>query len=82
MHLNEHGSIVKNCIAEISIHNSDTEIWNYVIMPNHIHMIIAVGTRYHEHIIRNQRSFNNIMAYIDSNVERWHTDCFNTENDL
>lgn len=34
-------------------------------------------SRYHEHIIRNQRSFDNIMLYIDTNVENWGKDCFN-----
>ena len=34
-------------------------------------------SRYHEHIIRNQYAFDNIMSYIDSNIERWNTDCFN-----
>ena len=33
--------------------------------------------RYHEHIILNERSFDNIMTYIDSNVEHWEDDCFN-----
>ena len=33
-------------------------------------------SRYHEHIIRNQRAFDNIMTYIDSNVENWSKDCF------
>ena len=31
---------------------------------------------YHEHIIRNQRAFDHIMAYVDSNVENWINDCF------
>ena len=31
---------------------------------------------YHEHIIRNQRSFENIMHYIDHNVENWESDCY------
>lgn len=33
-------------------------------------------SRYHEHIIRNQRTYDNIMIYIDSNVENWSKDCF------
>ena len=168
MRLNTLGHIVESCISEIPKHHSDVEIWNYVVMPNHVHMVIAVGTRYiasastqgniasasrqgniasasrqgnitsynlgclkppkhgndcgdfhhnsrlsviigsfksavtrwannqmeqslggrdvsrpywqpryHEHIIRNQRAFENIMMYVDTNVERWHSDCFN-----
>lgn len=71
------GNIVKNCILAIPTHHTDAEIWNFVVMPNHVHIVIAVGTRYHEHIIRNQYALDNIMIYIDSNVEQWHTDCFN-----
>lgn len=139
------GNIVNQCIRKISEVHKDTEIWNYVIMPNHIHMVIAVGTRYiasgetyeqghqmtpqnigclkppkhddetrnyhhnarlsvivgsfkaavtrtartrciaslpcwqpryHEHIIRNKHALDNIMAYIDSNIENWDKDCF------
>lgn len=150
MRLNMLGHIVESCISEIPSHHSDVEIWNSVVMPNHVHMVIAVGTRYiastsaqgnitsynlgclkppkhgnvcddfhhnsrlsviigsfkaavtrlannqmeqsrvgrdvsrpywqpryHEHIIRNQRAFENIMMYVDTNVERWHSDCFN-----
>lgn len=159
MRLNMLGHIVESCITEIPSHHSDVEILNYVVMPNHVHMVIAVGTRYiastsrqgniaststqgnitsynlgclkppkhgndcgdfhhnsrlsviigsfksavtrlannqmeqsrggrdvsrpywqpryHEHIIRNQRAFENIMMYVDTNVERWHSDCFN-----
>lgn len=34
---------------------------------------------YYEHIIRNQRAFDNIMNYIDCNVEVWDRDCFNSK---
>lgn len=33
-------------------------------------------SRYYEHIIRNQRAYDNIMNYIDSNVENWCYDRF------
>lgn len=34
-------------------------------------------SRFHEHIIRTQRSFDMIMKYIDENIENWSRDCFN-----
>lgn len=141
------GKVIKSSIEALTKHISDTELWNFVVMPNHIHMVIAVGTRhgasasnspngasvserpnrlgclnprrhespesqdfhhnsrlaviigqlkstvkritnkenrqfawqsrYHEHIIRTQRAYENIMNYIDNNVERWGADCFN-----
>ena len=156
MILSEIGKIVESCILDISNHHTNVELWNYVVMPNHIHMVInlatpppvgtryiasaqamhnagqnmgclrasrhgepcedfhhnsslavVVGTfkaavtrlmrtrciaslrrqqqiqtvwqpRYHEHIIRNQRAFENIMNYVDTNIEKWSHDCFYT----
>ena len=34
---------------------------------------------FHDHIIRDQRAFKEIMDYIDANVERWDRDCYNEE---
>lgn len=156
MILSDIGKIVERCILDISNHHRNVELWNHVIMPNHIHMVINVGTqpapvgtryiaseqpmqtagqnmgclraprhgepcedfhhncslavvvgtfkaavtrlmrtrciaslqqqqiqtvwqpRYHEHIIRNQRTFENIMNYVDTNIEKWSHDCFYT----
>ncbi len=156
MILSEIGKIVESCILDISNHHTNVELWNYVVMPNHIHMVInlatpppvgtryiasaqamhnagqnmgclraprhgepcedfhhnsslavVVGTfkaavtrlmrtrciaslrrqhqiqtvwqpRYHEHIIRNQSAFENIMNYVDTNIEKWSHDCFYT----
>ena len=158
MILSDIGKIVERCILDISNHHTNVELWNYVVMPNHIHMVINVGTqpapvgtryiaseqpmqnagqnmgclraprhgepcedfhhnsslavvvgafkaavtrlmrtrciaslqqrqhqiqtvwqpRYHEHIIRNQRAFENIMNYVDTNIEKWSHDCFYT----
>ena len=148
------GKIVERCIADIPAHHKNVEIHNYVVMPNHLHMVISVGAQYiapassqpsdipsvigyktnmgclhqsrhdkicedfhfnsplavvirtfkaactrllattlraqciaplpvlrqrnyHEHIIRDRRSFDYIMYYIDTNIENWHRDCFN-----
>ena len=35
-------------------------------------------TSFHDHIIRNERSYQNIWLYIDSNPENWEKDCFYT----
>lgn len=141
------GKIVLKCLHSIPKHNKDVELWNYIIMPNHIHMVLAVGAQYfapatdaapntgclkppshgepcadnhfnsrlavivrsfkaacsitinrqrraqniaplpavwqrnyHEHIIRNQKAYENIMSYIDNNVATWNDDCFNMIN--
>lgn len=145
----ELGEIVCQHINNIPRHYTNVEIWNHVVMPNHIHMVLAVGTRFiasgsanasanfgclkapkhgdtcednhhnsrlatiigtfkagvtrtarmtartrliaslpidkiwqsrfHEHIIRNQRAFDNIMYYIDNNIVNWNKDCFYEE---
>ena len=148
MQLSDIGKIMRTTLDNLTRHIPDVEIWNSVIMPNHIHMVIAVGTRhgasaftppsgasendpqkpslgclkpkrhdqeelqdfhhnsrlavviglikstvkreankrgitfawqsrYHDHIIRNQRAFDNIMNYIDANVDNWCYDRFN-----
>lgn len=141
LHLSEIGNITKATIEGFTKHFTDDELWNYVIMPNHIHLVIAVGTRhgasastdqpgnlgclkpkrhnapvyqdfhhnnrlgviigqikstikreanrrglkfewqkrFHEHIIRSQRAYDNIMNYIDMNIDNWCYDVFNAD---
>lgn len=38
--LSPYGKIVENAIESISVHYPGVEILNYVIMPNHLHMIL------------------------------------------
>lgn len=40
------GMIVANCLTDIPSHQSGVEIWNQVVMPNHIHAVISVGAQY------------------------------------
>ena len=37
--------------------------------------------RYHDHIIRNQKEYEKIWLYIDSNPANWEKDCHYTEPD-
>lgn len=153
MHFSRLGEIVAQSLESIPIHHPHAEVYNYVVMPNHVHLVIAVRTRYiaspkpevtgkrinsnlgclkppkhgeacedfhhnsslatiigsfkaavtrqanrlgggdglggrdvsrpywqqryYEHIIRDQRAFDNIMKYVDNNVMSWESDCFN-----
>ena len=165
------GTTVCNCLSAIPDHHPQVELRNYVVMPNHIHIVIAVGAQYfapalpgppappltpsntgclkpprhgepcidnhfnsrlavivrsfkaaclieykryrgamlsdgraqnmpsdgraqniapllmplwqrnyHEHIIRTQQAYENIMAYIDNNVLNWCNDCFHNSD--
>ncbi|MBF4472510.1 transposase [Flavobacterium sp. HJJ] len=135
MELNEFGKIVKNQIEWLAEQYKYVDVHNFVIMPNHVHMVIeidkkklTVGTgrdkikegtarklsvqdneikikslssligafkttsskmmhhagfadfawqrSFHDHIIRNERSYQNISNYIDLNPEKWMADTF------
>lgn len=141
MQLSKIGEIIEDCLNDISDHFSSAEVWNYVIMPNHVHIVLFVDSHgsaanstvanagclkppkhgegcpdlhhnsllsqvvglfkaavtrkyhscknviavdniwqrlYHDHIIRNQYTYDKIMNYyIDNNVTNWDSDCFN-----
>ena len=38
--------------------------------------IVAWQTSFHDHVIRNQRDYERIWLYIDTNPIRWENDCF------
>ena len=84
------------------------KIDKYVVMPNHIHMIIILEEQnhdlnqiiaqyksgvsrrirqiksnmeiwqrsYHDHVIRDQKSYEMIWLYIEANPLNWNKDCF------
>ena len=153
MQLTEVGKHVQECIIKMGKIHSNIEIPLFVVMPNHIHMIIrledVVGlsyhgsrnepamrlpqcdsptdnvttgknlemqrranccgrlsyligqfksvitkfalanqipfawqSRYHDHIIRNQKEMNSIAQYIEQNPLKWEMDCFNEKRQL
>lgn len=79
MEFTEYGRIAEEILNEIPNHFSKTEIWNYVIMPNHIHMLISVeksmendsidnhgciGVRQHDDVEGNDFHHNSRVAKI------------------
>ncbi len=36
------GEIVSSCITDIPLHNKMVEVWNSVIMPNHVHLVLFI----------------------------------------
>lgn len=51
MELSAVGIIAVSQIQNLSKFFADTEIWNYVVMPNHVHLVIAIGTSTHGKVI-------------------------------
>ena len=110
MYLSSMGEIAENEIKNTGLHYNNVSADKYVVMPNHIHMILkldetgknpdinqviaqyksGVSRRihqesydiqvwqrsFHDHIIRNQKSYERIWNYIDGNPLCWEKDCF------
>ena len=114
--LNEFGNIAESCILEIPKNYQSVKIDNYVVMPNHIHLILVLEyaksdkklpgiskiigqykmsvtkqihkmgydetvwqRSFHDHIIRNQQSYEKIWNYVEYNDQKWTEDCFYCE---
>ena len=111
--LSRYGQIAADSITHISKHYSSVTVDKFVVMPNHVHMILVIGCdsdkrrnpplyqivgayksgvsreihkigdifpvwqrSFHDHVIRNQKDYERIWEYIDTNPMRWETDCF------
>ena len=107
--LNSVGKTVQKHIQNIPRYYQQVFVDKYVVMPNHIHMILVLeGTdnpsvtqiigqfktgvtkelrlcypgrkiwqrSFHDHVIRNQASYEKIWNYIEGNPQCWHKDCF------
>jgi len=109
-HRSKSGEIALQHILQLEKHYKTIEIIKYVVMPNHVHIIIAIGEdennpnlnqiiaqyksgvsrefhkiypdrnvwqrSYHDHVIRDRKSFEKIWTYIDNNPLKWEEDCF------
>ena len=43
MHLSQLGAIVEECVTEMEKNTDDVEVVHHVVMPNHVHLVIAIG---------------------------------------
>ena len=109
--MNQLCTIVREHIDNISDYHNGVMVDKYVVMPNHIHMILVLQKSnisvnyivaffktgvtkqirrqypnmrvwqrsFHDHIIRNQKDYERIWEYIDTNPLRWNEDCFYQE---
>uniref|UniRef100_UPI004048EE95 transposase n=1 Tax=Flavobacterium sp. TaxID=239 RepID=UPI004048EE95 len=116
MILNRYGFIVDEKINWLMQQYKYVDIHNYVVMPNHIHLILEIDClkvtnqeikikslsslmgafkttsanqihqegfedfawhrSFHDHIIRDEKSYLNISNYIDMNPQKWIQDKF------
>ncbi len=113
--LTPQGKITENYILKINKKYPCINIKKYIIMPNHIHIILKIlndgrgnpsptisnvvgwlkynitkhinkihGTTgnkifqrsFHDHIIRSEEDYIKICNYIDTNPQKWISDCF------
>ena len=126
---NTAGQMISDTLTEVFNNFNNATLDKYVIMPNHIHMIIIISygdkngepradmesaptvadivqsfkryttikyiagvksgiyppfdkhiwqRSYHDRIIRNKTSYQNIWNYIDNNTHTWKDDCYYT----
>ena len=112
--LSPYGEIVAETLREMGKY-SWLSLDRYVIMPNHIHLLVQIGDNgpsrtppptnellpmlistfkrftnrkcglqlwqrsYHEHVIRNERDYQEIWEYIDTNPAKWAEDRYCAE---
>ena len=111
--LNEIGKIAERHIQNIEQHYRNVKVDQYVVMPNHVHMILVLESglnsdnqadlnqivaqyksgvsrevrtlfetdklwqrSFHDHVIRDQKQYEKIWLYIETNPQRWDKDCF------
>ncbi len=100
--LSEIGRIVDNSIRNIEAIYTGVKIDYYVIMPNHIHLILNIDRAvlfsvskiiqqtkswvtkkvgfsiwqksFHDHVIRNEQDYHEIVNYIQINPLKWEND--------
>ena len=114
INLSQYGNIAKDQLLDLENRYKSIKIDKYVIMPNHIHLIMRINnpagaspcptisdiicsfkslttracnksdnkpqkifqTSFHDHIIRNEKDYQKIWEYIDTNAIKWEQDCF------
>ncbi len=106
------GTIVKEKIETIEEKYKGVVLDKYVIMPNHIHLILKITNNewramlaatisrviqhfkgaitkqtgqkvfqrsFHDHVIRNEKSYLEILKYVEENQMKWELDCFHPD---
>ncbi len=67
MELNPLGLILRNAIKEIPIHHKETRILTYVIMPNHVHLLLEIQQ---EELLTASTNLSSIVKGLKAYVSR------------
>ena len=70
--LNDFGVILQSIIEQLPVKYPELEIRNHIIMPNHIHMIIAICAKraIHESPLRSRTLISTSIGYLKMNASR------------
>ncbi len=102
------GTIARQSVEDIPIHYPAVSVDHYVIMPNHIHLLLQINTDadgrsmiaptistvvrlmkgtvskqagfpvwqkgFYDHVIRNEKDYQDIWNYIEGNPSKWAED--------
>ena len=106
MTLSSLGILTRTAILQIPAKYNGVTLDKFVIMPNHIHMLItqndsavtlsAIISRlkshvtkqagqpvwqqsFHDHIVRDQKPYDTVWEYIDTNPQKWIDDVYHKE---
>ena len=114
--LSAYGMIVDEAVRQIPMRYPVISLDQYVVMPNHVHLLLQIHTDihgqrleapsvsmviqqlkgavtkrigysiwqklFHDHVIRNERDYQEIWKYIDNNPVLWEKDCFYQEGSV
>lgn len=64
MQLSKVGVIVEKCISRIADSHTQCRLWNHVVMPNHVHLLIQVNKGKAESDSCDQPTNDNVMSQI------------------
>ncbi|MFP4698379.1 MAG: transposase [Eubacteriales bacterium] len=71
MEMNNNGEIVKQAMEQLPNRFTNTKIDKYVIMPNHIHVIITLKREHQDTPLQQKRSeISKIVGYLKMNITK------------
>lgn len=72
INLNENGIILKSFIKQLSLRYSELKVDKYIIMPNHVHLILEINNEraIHESPLQRRSLISKSIGYLKINVSK------------